>query len=210
MTLKVIGVGMGRTGTLSLKRALERVGLGPGYHLTDLIATPQHWPLWQQAIDGRLDRIDSILGDYGSVVDAPGWYFFREWACQNPDARFILTVRDSAAWFASTQATVCSDQVGRMLASVPQALFDIIHAIALRSAGPKMHDRDYMVGWFEGHIVEVQRTIAPEKLLVCEISEGWAPLCGFLGVPVPDEPFPHANRRIGMKDSIRDYLGDAG
>jgi hypothetical protein len=210
MPLKVIGAGMGRTGTMSLKLALERIGMGPCYHGSDLVSKPQHWPLWQQAINGQLSDFDEIFRDYGSVADAPGWYFFRQLSNRYPDAKVVLTVRDPNAWFESTQATVLSDRIGAMLTKAPMPLSSIVHTIFLRSAGPRMHDRDYMIEWFERHNEEVRRAIKPEQLLTYEVKEGWKPLCRFLSVPVPSEPFPRSNERENLENVVRARLNDIG
>jgi hypothetical protein len=210
MPLKVIGAGMGRTGTMSLKLALERIGFGPCYHGSDLGSNPHHWPLWQSAIDGQLPDFEVIFKDYASVADAPGWYFFRQLSGRYPDAKVILTIRDANAWFGSTQATVLSDGVGAMLAKVPKPLFAIVHTMFLRAAGPKMHDRDYMIGWFERHNAEVRRTLNPERLLTYNVAQGWEPLCRFLGAPVPDEPFPRSNERKDIENTVRTLLDKIG
>jgi hypothetical protein len=210
MPLKVIGAGMGRTGTMSLKLALERLGVGPCYHGADLVSNAVHWPLWQQAIDGQLSVFESIFKDYGSVADAPGWYFLRQLSEQYPDAKVVLTVRDPNAWFESTQATVLSDRIGAMLTKAPKPRSSIVHTMFLRSAGPGMHDRDYMIEWFDRHNEEVRRAIKPERLLTYEVKQGWEPLCLFLGVPVPDEPFPRSNERKDLENFVRAKLDDIG
>jgi hypothetical protein len=210
MALKVIGAGMGRTGTLALKIALERLGFGPCYHGSDLVSNPGHWSFWQRVIDGEVDDFDSIFANYAAVTDAPGWYFFRQLANRYVDAKVILTVRDVNAWFESTQATVLSDATGTLLASAPKALFSIVHTMFLRSAGSKMHDRAHMIAWFERHNDEVRQTIDAERLLTFQVTQGWEPLCRFLGVSVPSEPFPRANDRESAMGSIRTRLSDLG
>jgi Sulfotransferase domain len=210
MSLNVIGAGMGRTGTMSLKLALERIGFGPCYHGSDLASKPHDWPLWQDAIDGELRDFEQIFRDYASVADAPGWYFFQQLSDRYPDAKVILTVRDPNAWFESTQATVLSDRIGTMLMSAPKPLFSIVHTMFLRSAGTRMHDRNYMIDWFERHNEGVRRAISPDRLLTYEVTQGWEPLCRFLGVPLPGEPFPRSNERKDLEKFVRAKLDDIG
>src|SRR6185312_13892981 len=107
VSLQVIGAGLGRTGTSSLKLALELLGFGPCYHMTELIGHPDHLPLWNAAAEGRGDW-KTIFADYGSTTDYPGCVFWRDLAAAFPDAKIILTLRDPEEWFASTQATVFS------------------------------------------------------------------------------------------------------
>jgi hypothetical protein len=208
MPLKVIGAGMGRTGTKTLKFALERLGFGPGYHLNDLIGTPAHWPFWEQVADGHRSDFETFFDPYESAVDAPAWRYFHVLSARYPAAKVVLTVRDQSQWFESACATVLSDQVGATLAKAPPPVPKIVNTIGLRGAGPKMRDRDYMMRWFDAHNADVRLTIPTERLLVYEVSQGWAPLCGFLGVAVPDEAFPHANHRAGMVADIAGRLGN--
>lgn len=210
MSLEVIGAGMGRTGTMSLKLALERIGFAPCYHGSDLVSKPQDWPLWQAAIDGRLRDFDQIFREYRSATDAPGWYFFRQLSHRYPDAKVILTIRDANGWFESTQATVLSDRIGAMLTKAPEPLFSIVHGMFLRRAGARMHDRDYMIKWFDRHNEEVRRAIEPERLLIYDVKQGWEPLCRFLGVPVPDQAFPRINERKDLEDIVREKLDEIG
>lgn len=210
VSLKVIGAGMGRTGTMSLKLALERIGFGPCYHGSDLVSRRQDWPLWQDAIDGQLRDFGEIFGGYASVADAPGWFFFHQLSESYPDARVILTVRDPDAWFESTQETILSDRIGAMLMKAPKPLFSIVHTMFLRSAGRRMHDRDYMIDWFKRHNEEVSRAIKPARLLTYEVTQGWRPLCRFLGASIPDEPFPRSNQRRDIENVVQAKLDEIG
>ena len=105
MTLKVIGAGLGRTGTMSLKLALERLGLGPCYHMAELIMNPERTPLWIAAADGKPDW-EAVFAGYSSTTDYPACLYWRELAAAYPNAKVILTKRDREKWFESTQATI--------------------------------------------------------------------------------------------------------
>lgn len=188
MTLKVIGAGFGRTGTLSLKLALEQLGFGPCYHMVEVFKNPQAARWWIEAADGRPDWA-KIYEGYNSTVDWPNATFWAELADAYPDAKVILTVRDPEAWFRSTQATIFAapppaevGDFGEMYDKVIARLFD-----------RRMHDHDHVIDVYQRHNEEVQRRIAPERLLVYEVAEGWGPLCAFLGVPAPETAMPQVN-----------------
>ncbi|WP_375204687.1 sulfotransferase family protein [Hyphococcus sp.] len=192
MALKVIGAGFGRTGTSSLKLALERLGFGPCYHMSEALLYPGRLDLWMKAADGAPDW-DAIFEGYQATVDWPAASYWRELADYYADAKVILSTRDPEKWFASTQETILSPQMwgmmegtafGDMAAKTINGLFD-----------HKIHDRDTLIRVFKEHEAAVKAAIAPERLLVFEAKEGWAPLCAFLDVAVPDEPYPRVNSK---------------
>ena len=201
MSLKVIGAGMPRTGTLSQKLALEQLGFGPCHHMTEVFASPWQWPLLDALAEGRLDDLDALFGRYQSCTDAPGCWFWRELAGRYPDAKVVLSLRDPDRWYDSMAATIFTashqqsmsgSQVGPIIRKLGAKMFG--QAGAEREAaegGPP--DRAGMIAAFEAHNAAVRAAIPPERLLVYRVSEGWAPLCAFLGVTVPDTPFPQVN-----------------
>ncbi len=198
MALAVIGAGYPRTGTLSLKKALEQLGFGPCHHMTEVFAHPEQWPFWHRVGDGQDVEWQDIFGTYRATTDAPGCYFYRELAERYPDAKVILTERDPERWYASMVATIFSPQHRQSLAGSPVG--GIIAKLARRAMpdrdailreGPP--SRELLIGMFEAHGAEVRRVIPAERLLVYQVSEGWAPLCRFLGVQTPDAPFPRVN-----------------
>jgi hypothetical protein len=189
MALQVIGAGFGRTGTLSLKLALEQLGFGPCHHMLEVFAHPESIPLWIAAADGRPDW-DAIFQDYGSAVDWPTATFYRELAEHYPDAKVILTERDPESWFASTQATIFGldlppDSQDPWTVMVGKVIGELFEGC--------MHDKETVISVFQAHNARVREVIPPERLLVYQVSEGWAPLCAFLGVPVPEAPMPKVN-----------------
>ena len=190
MTLKVIGAGFGRTGTMSLKLALEELGLGPCYHMAEVFKH-EAWDLWYEASkDPAHADWATIFKGYNSTVDWPNATYWKELADAYPDAKIILTERDPDEWFDSTQATIFANDLGagmpggfpRMAAAVVGVLFD-----------QKLHDRELCTRVFREHNARVRATFGPERLLVYEVSQGWGPLCDFLGVPVPATPMPKTN-----------------
>jgi hypothetical protein len=192
MPLQVIGAGLGRTGTVSLKLALEQLGFGPCYHMTELLMHPDHAPGWVRAADGQPDW-ESIFCGYAATVDYPGCTFWRELAQLYPSAKVLLSVRDPDQWFESTQATIFNDESSATLNASP--LREFFEKTVWRDIGDRVHDRAFMVELFQRHNCEVERTIPRERLLVCNVAQGWGPLCDFLGVPIPDKPFPRTNSR---------------
>lgn len=198
MPLQVIGVGMPRTGTLSLKTAFEKLGFGPCHHMVEVFSHPEQWPCWDRIGDGEKVEWEDIFGPYRSATDAPSVFFWKELIARYPDAKVVLTERDPDRWYDSVSATIFSPQHRQSLGSSPVGA--IIGKLS-RSSWPGRGDgpiqgpppRELMIEMFKAHNAEVRRTLPPERLLSYRVSEGWAPLCAFLGVAVPDEAFPHVN-----------------
>jgi len=192
MPLKLIGAGLGRTGTVSLKLALEQLGLGPCYHMTELFMHPEHAPHWVRAADGHPDW-EGIFGGYESTVDYPGCTFWRELAQFYPTAKVLLSVRDPHEWFESTQATIFTEATSAMIEASP--LTEFFDKTVWRDFRERIHERAFMVELFQQHNAEVMRTIPRERLLVYQVTQGWEPLCAFVDTPIPDRPFPRTNSR---------------
>jgi hypothetical protein len=200
MSLSVIGAGFPRTGTLSLKLALERLGFGPCYHMTEVFSSPASWPWWARVADGETGLWDEIFKGYGASTDAPGCWFYRELADHFPNARVVLSERDGERWFKSMSETILADSHrDTMTASPVGAVIRRLASRTLFGAGADMDlgtappGKEQMIAGFLAHNSEVRRSIPADRLLVFEARNGWGPLCDFLGVPVPDEPFPHVN-----------------
>lgn len=191
MGLRVVGAGLGRTGTHSLKLALERLLGAPCYHMIEVFQHPEHVPDWHAAAEGRMPDWDNLFAGYAAAVDWPASAFWRELSEAYPDALVVLSVRDSEAWWQSTQATIF-EHVG----SAPNSeWFAMIQALFAARFTTAIKDHDACVTAFERHNAEVRATVAPERLLVWQASQGWEPLCAALGLPVPEEPFPHSNSK---------------
>lgn len=216
MALEVIGAGFGRTGTMSLKVALETLGFGPCYHMTEVFTHPEHVELWRAATQGKPVAWEQIFDGYRATVDWPGCAFYAELMHRYPGAKVILTVRDPHKWYESAYNTIyritgaASSPVFYLASLVVPAAKRMKHARRMiievvwqRDLDGRFEDREYAIETFERHNEEVKQCVPAENLLVYEVSEGWEPLCEFLGVEVPDGPFPHLNDSEVFKGRIR-------
>lgn len=192
MPLSVIGAGLGRTGTMSLKLALEQLGVGPCYHMVELFGHPERPAYWLDAMAGRPVDWETVFDGYASTVDWPSVTFYKALADHYPDAKVILTLRDPDEWFESTQATILGPAFPKA-ADTPWAA--MVHKLVGGAFDDCIDDRAHVIAAFHRHNAEVRRTIAPERLLVYEAAQGWGPLCEFLGLPIPATPMPTSNSR---------------
>jgi len=199
MPLQVIGAGYGRTGTASLKLALERLGFGPCHHMSEVLPNPDRIDLWRRIGETSAEHdTDPALWNeafegYGSTVDWPSCTHWRALMEHYPDARVILTRRSADSWFSSVNETILNPDVWAAMRGTPMG--PMLQANIYRLFGEGYDDREHMTACFERHCREVVESVPPDRLLVFEAKMGWGPLCEFLGVGVPDEPYPRANSR---------------
>jgi hypothetical protein len=198
MTLQVIGAGWGRTGTMSVKSALERLGLRT-HHMHEVFLHPEQSELFLAAARGDADWA-TIYGDYDATVDWPGAAFWRELSEAFPDAKVLLTTRDPLDWYESYVATIREPLVAGALGTWSDMVREVILE---REFGGESGDREHLMAVFLRHSDEVVAAVSSERLLVYRVSEGWEPLCTFLDVPVPDEPFPRLNDRASFAERNR-------
>jgi len=197
MALKVVGAGFGRTGTLSLKAALETLGFGPCYHMAEVFPRPEHIAMWHRLAFTNFMDWDLIFHGFQATVDWPAARWWREIAAHFPDAKVLLSVRDPEAWYKSMIDTIYQP----MKSPVPEGAPELVRlqnemarkAILSETFGNRFEDKSHAIEVFNRHNQEVRDAIAPARLLVFDVREGWAPLCRFLEVPVPDELFPRLN-----------------
>lgn len=197
MALSVIGAGMGRTGTYSLKLALEQLGFGPCHHMSDVNASTEQKALWRAAGKGQLPDWDVAYAGYRSAVDWPTAHYWREVGAHYPEARVILTVRDAGAWYASMAQTIAHT----MDATNNPESFGVA-VIGNGVFGGRFDERDRAIAIYEAHNAAVRAALPPERLLNYDVTEGWAPLCAFLDVPVPSDPFPRTNSTAEFRARI--------
>jgi len=200
---KVFGAGVGRTGTYSLKLAIEQLGLGPCHHMEVVLHNmPMQVPLWSATLNGQPDW-QTIYSGFNSAVDWPTAGFFRELIKAYPSAKFILTQRNPENWANSFEATIYP-----LLADKDQAppemraWLEMASDVVAKTGFPGGLDHDGLVRAFMAHIEAVKATIPPNQLLVYEVKQGWEPLCKFLNRPVPSAEFPRTNDRAEFWDRV--------
>ena len=228
--MKVVGAGFGRTGTLSTKAALEKLGFGPCYHMFELMSHPEHLTARDAATDrvarGETADWEKIFSGYEATVDWPGCVYYEELMEAYPDAKVLLNVRDPERWYDSFL-----DVMGEMGGPSPvrsAVMFKVLPVVlpSMRRMtsvmGKVMMERTFGVSRFEDigdkanaievfekHIEGVREHMPNEKLLVHAVKQGWEPLCAFLRVEVPDEPFPHLNDREQFPEVMRRHMNSA-
>jgi len=199
--MKVICAGLAKTGTTSLAKALQVLG----YNVYDF---QEHYEIhFQQWLDSfetdRHPNFKEIYQGVDAVTDVPPAFWFEEISADFPEAKIILTVRDSEdAWLKSWKEHL---QLGsKMLPFYARILFyivpwmkktkhffDTLHHAIYGSFDPEATAL-YRVKYRQ-HNERVQAVIPAEKLLVFNVKQGWKPLCEFLGCDVPSTPFPRVN-----------------
>jgi hypothetical protein len=196
MSLDIIGPGFGRTGTYSLKIALEHLGFGPAHHMFEVRDNPRLLPDWEAIARGEARDWDTVFAGYRSQVDWPGARVWSELATRYPAAKVILTVRDPEEWHDSIQQTILPFMAGRghHNGDHPNAVAEMAFRLVVEGVfDGRLDDRRHAISIFNAHNDEVRETIDPARLLVFDVRQGWEPLCAFLGVPVPSVSFPRLN-----------------
>ena len=197
MSLDVVGAGFGRTGTLSLKRALEQLGFGPCHHMEEVQAHPETMDFWRRAAEGEKVDWEEIYKDYRATVDWPGCHFYKQLAGTYPDAKVLLSVRPPEKWLASMKDTILKLLI-EFRPNMPEEVRKQLRFIELILDEQTFHgdfSDESVLAAFNRHVATVKREIPAERLLVFDVAEGWEPLCKFLDVPVPATPFPRSNSR---------------
>lgn len=200
MGLSVIGAGFGRTGTASMKAALELLGLGPCHHMKELTTLEQN-NYWMAAAEGQTMAWDKVFEGYGSSVDWPAAFFWRELSEYYPDAKILLTVRDPEDWYKSMQNTIFN-----VLKAKPKPFAVAVKLVGERLFEERYDDNAFVMGLYEQNILEVQAAIPSDRLLTYELGSGWGPLCRFLGKPIPDAEFPRSNSTQEFQSDIQEKI----
>ncbi len=204
MSLAVIGAGLPRTGTLSMKAALEHLGFGRCYHMEEIITAPWRAEAWRRYFEGGPMDWDEVYEGFRATVDAPGCVVWRTLVERYPDAKVVLTVRDRDAWHKSMLTTVLSQQhqiaiAGSAVAGMFQAMGP--HFMGLAGAAPDgPPSPDLLFPLYDRQRAAVIEALPPERLLEFDVREGWGPLCRFLEVDEPSTPFPRVNEAAGFHE----------
>lgn len=203
MALRVIGVGVGRTGTYSLKLAINQIGMGVCHHMEEVLHNmPKQIPLWSAAAAGKPDW-RQIYDGYESAVDWPTACFFRELVGEFPTAKFVLTQRNPKKWADSFGATIYELLAGKDHAPREMhAWLEMAGNVIAKTGFPPGLDRDALAQAFIAHNEAVKEAIPASQLLVFEVKEGWGPLCNFLDMPAPSGEFPRTNHREEFWDRV--------
>lgn len=209
--LKVIGPGMGRTGTDSLRNALDILGVGPCHHMTVVRETADLIEPWTAIMNGETADWDSIFTGFGAQADWPGAFYWRELASHFPEAKIVLSVRSAESWYKSMTETILPfvAMKGRHLPPHRNDIAEWVGWMLDKEFAGRVADPEHAMAVYEAHNEAVQDEIDPDRLLVFPVGSGWEPLCAHLGLDVPDTPFPSGNStadfRARVAANLRDY-----
>lgn len=188
MTLEVIGAGFGRTGTDSMREALNLLGIGPCHHMMEVMAHDEQKRLWRAFVKGEPIGWDRLLAGYASCVDWPTAHYWRELSRSYPKAKVVLTYRSAESWWESFSKTLLPVMQS---STEPDSLGSAL--VRDRVFGGRPHERAHAIAVYDANVAAVKAEIPPDRLLVHAAGDGWAPLCAFLGRPVPAQPYPSRN-----------------
>jgi hypothetical protein len=201
MTIQLIGAGLGRTGTMSLKLALEQLLGGTCHHMMEVWGHPDEIDVWDDAMHGRPVDWHALLGDYSAIVDYPGAAVWRELADAYPDVPVLLSTRSSAqVWYDSAHATIFQTSQWEPDNDAARRQLAMIATLFERSIGVPLDDANAVMAVYEAHNAAVRAAIPADRLFEYQPGDGWAPLCAALALPEPDEPFPHTNTREEFRE----------
>jgi len=203
MSLSVINAGFGRTGTMSIKIALEKLGFGPCHHMEEVFNNTAQLPYWQKAAKGEAVNWNEVFQGYHAAVDWPSGHYWRELAEFYPDAKVLLSVRPAELWWSSYSETIkrlleikdnIPDEYPRSILTMAD---EIITQQTFNGSG---EHKDQVLSAFQKRIDDVKEAIPSDRLLIFQVTEGWKPLCEFLDVQVPEGDFPRSNAKVEFWD----------
>lgn len=221
MSIKIIGAGLPRTGTNTLKVALEKLGVSKAYHMKELLVHPENLHYWTTLRDTGTTQWDELYDGYQASVDFPCCAWYKEHMARYPDAKVIFTTRPFEDWYLSIESTVWKagpQTLPQKLAMMAKLMFNprlraVIKCVKFAKSSifggileGKFADKAATEEIFNRYIEDVKATVPADKLLIFEVSQGWGPLCEFLGVPVPDEPIPHLNKKENFKTMLAELM----
>ena len=217
MSIKIIGAGLPRTGTNTLKESLEKLGYQKTYHMKELLVHPENLPYWTSLKETGTTKWDELYNGFQATVDFPAYPWYKEHMKRYPDAKVILTVRPFEKWHSSVFSTIWQagpQNLPQKLAMLSKLLFNprlrsVIKCVKLAKEmifkvhfEGKFEDKAEAEKIFNKHIADVKAYVPADKLLVYDVSEGWGPLCRFLNVPEPNEALPHLNKKENFKEML--------
>ena len=202
MALSIIGAGFGRTGTDSMRHALRMLGFGPCFHMFEIMENEAHKTAWRKVAAGGAPNWEALFARFQSTVDWPAAFYWRDLAAHFPDAKILLTVRSTESWLRSMQNTILpsladsTDENSLGLKLIRDQVF-----------GGNITDLDHVARVYEQNIADVQAAFGPDRLLTYQLGSGWAPLCEFLDVAVPQADFPRGNTPEDFHKLVRPARG---
>lgn len=207
--MHVIGSGFGRTGTTSMKAALELLGFGPCYHMQEVFKRPSHARAWGRWRPGTSPDLDRLFGNFSAAVDFPACLVYDQLLDHSPAAKVVHTTRDADRWYDSTADTIYRARA--VLRSTPlrfvppvRDLYEMLDVVIWDGIfDGRFEDRAHAIGVYEQWTREVIATVLPDRLLIFDVAEGWEPLCAFLDVPTPDRPFPRVNDKAVFQQRLK-------
>ena len=210
MSIKIIGAGLPRTGTNTLREALEILGFSKTYHMKHLLVHPEDLHYWATLKATGTTDWEALYDGYQATVDFPCYPWYKEHMKQYPDAKVILSLRPFEKWYTSYHSTIWKAQnppeaeraaMGERIAADPrlQSVMKVMgfskQVMSQDHFQGKFLDKEFMEKLFNEYNEEVKGYVPADKLLVFDVTEGWEPLCKFLNAEVPNEPLPHTNKK---------------
>lgn len=221
MSIKIIGAGLPRTGTNTLKASLEKLGYSKTYHMKELLAHPENLHYWLTLQKTGTTNWDELYDGYQATVDFPAYPWYKEHMQRYPDAKVILTVRPFEKWYTSLHSTIWQagpQTLGQKLSMISKLMFNsrlrsVIKCVKFAKSSifekhlqGKFADKTFAEDVFNKHIEDVEASVPADKLLVYDVRDGWEPLCSFLNVPQPSEPLPHLNKKENFKEMLAEIM----
>jgi len=205
--LKVIGAGFGRTGTLSLKQALETLGFTRCHHMMEVAVDGRQADYWSRIARGEPQDWRQVFEGFQASTDFPSCVYYAELMEVFPDAKVVLTVRDEESWHRSVMQTIFRvwQEMPGWIRLIPrlEKLADVAEHVWQGTFHGRAQERDYAIAIYRAHNAAVRAHVPADRLLEFRVQDGWPPLCQFLGVPVPDQPFPHVNDSAEMISRLK-------
>ncbi|KAI8644337.1 P-loop containing nucleoside triphosphate hydrolase protein [Parasitella parasitica] len=211
--LQVIGAGFGRTGTDSLRLALNILGYKT-HHMKSF---------WEEEADTRPEDFieaynnrdeadwDKVYKNYSAAVDWPTVEFYKDLVAKYPEAKVVLTVRSADSWYKSALETIHPASAGMLENPADERKAQLGEMMKLVVLNGHMvnretfRDEEMIKKLFLNHYEEVKNVVPSDNLLVMELGEGWSRLCDFLGKEIPKEPYPNANSKENFKEVLAAY-----
>lgn len=188
MSLKIIGAGLGRTGTTSLKLALEQLLDGACYHMVTISSYPEHIALWHGAAKGEKTNWKQLFNEFSSMTDWPAAAFYKELMQVYPDAKVLLSHRDPERWYVSCQNTIFPK-----VSSAEGEWGEMIRAVIFNKFFDDINNKEKCIEAYKAHLEEVRSFVPKERLIEWQTGDGWGPICKGLNIPEPEHAFPHVN-----------------